>query len=156
MRFWPVLLGCAPRRSELAALECAHIQQRDGRWVFVDLVGKGKRIRTVPIPPFVKVAIDAWTAAAGLSAGPLFRRVRRRKYPEKTPAALSERMIWYIVTKYARQAGLVNKLAPMIRAVPAPDYAVNLAGTSSRFNSCSATPPSSDIWERGSVASVSV
>jgi hypothetical protein len=29
-------------RSELAALECGHIQQRDGRWVFVDLVGKGK------------------------------------------------------------------------------------------------------------------
>jgi len=66
-----VLLGCAMRRSELASLECAHIQQRDGRWVFVDLVGKGKRIRTVPIPPFVKVAIDAWTAAAGLSDGPL-------------------------------------------------------------------------------------
>jgi len=40
---------------------------------------------TVPIPPFVKVAIDAWTAAAGLSKGPLFRRVRRREYPEKTP-----------------------------------------------------------------------
>jgi integrase len=58
-----VLLGYALRRSELAALECAHGQQRDGHWVFVDLVGKGKRIRTVPIPPFVKVATDAWTAA---------------------------------------------------------------------------------------------
>ena len=80
--------------------------------MWVDLVGKGKRIRTVPIPPFVKVAIDAWTAAAGLSEGPLFRRVRLRKYPEKTPAALSERMIWHIVTKYARQTGIVDKLAP--------------------------------------------
>jgi integrase len=66
-----VLLGCELRRSELAALESRHIQQRDGRWVFVDLVGKGKRIRTVPIPPFVKVAIDTWTAAAGLSGGSL-------------------------------------------------------------------------------------
>jgi integrase len=81
------LLGCALRRSELAALDCGHVQQREGRWVFVDLVGKGKRIRTVPIPPFVKVASDAWTASAGLSEGPLFRRVRRRKYPEKTPEA---------------------------------------------------------------------
>jgi hypothetical protein len=44
----------------------------------------------------VKVAIDAWTAAAGLSEGPLFRRVRRRKYPETTPVALSERMIWHL------------------------------------------------------------
>src|SRR5215813_13288453 len=78
-----VLLGCALRRSELAALECGHIQQRDGRWVFIDLVGKGKRIRTVPIPPFVKVAIDAWTAAAGLSEGPSFRRVRLPQHPEK-------------------------------------------------------------------------
>jgi len=107
-----VLLGCALRRSELAALECGHVQQRDGRWVFVDLVGKGKRIRTVPIPPFVKVATDAWTAAAGLSEGPLFRRVRRREYPEKTPQALSERMIWHIVMKYARKTGLVDKLGP--------------------------------------------
>jgi integrase len=107
-----VLLGCALRRSELAALQCRHIQQRDARWVCVDLVGKGKRVRTVPIPPFVKVAIDAWTATAGLSDGPLFRRVRRREYPEKTPTALSERMIWHIVSKYAQQTGLVNKLAP--------------------------------------------
>ena len=45
---WPYQ-GCALRRSELAALESKHIQQRDGRWVFVDLVGQGKRIRTVPI-----------------------------------------------------------------------------------------------------------
>ena len=80
--------------------------------MFVDLVGKGKRIRTVPVPPFVKVAIDAWTAAAGLSQGALFRRVRRRKNPETTPEALTERMIWHIVTKYARQTGLVDKLAP--------------------------------------------
>jgi len=47
-------LGCALRRSELAALESRHIQQRDGRWVFVDLVGKRKRIRTVPIPAWSK------------------------------------------------------------------------------------------------------
>jgi hypothetical protein len=46
--------------------------------------------------------MDAWTAAAGLSDGPLFRRVRRRKYPEKIREALSERMIWHIVMKYAR------------------------------------------------------
>jgi integrase len=106
------LLGCAVRRSELAVLECRDIQQRDGRWVFVDLVGMRKRIRTVPVPLFVKAAIDAWTAAAGLSQGPLFRRVRRRKYPEKTPEALSEGMIWHIVMKYARKTGLVDKLGP--------------------------------------------
>src|SRR5262249_38475116 len=61
-RFWRCFLGCNLRRSELAPLECGHIQQRDGCRVFVDLVGKEKRIPTAPIAPFVKVAIDAWTA----------------------------------------------------------------------------------------------
>ena len=35
-----VLLGCGLRRSEVAALTVAHVQQRDGRWCIVDLVGK--------------------------------------------------------------------------------------------------------------------
>ena len=106
-----VLLGCGLRRSELATLEPRHIQQRDGRWVFIDLVGKGRRIRTVAIPPFVKIAIDEWTAAAGVTDGPLFRRVRHRKYPQSTPAALSERMVWHVVMKYARELN-IDRLAP--------------------------------------------
>src|SRR6266403_1818429 len=39
-----VLLGCGLRRSELAALTMSHVQQRDGRWCIVDLVGKHGRI----------------------------------------------------------------------------------------------------------------
>src|ERR1700732_1769498 len=35
-----VLLGCGLRRSEVAVLTFGHIQQRDGRWCIVDLVGK--------------------------------------------------------------------------------------------------------------------
>ena len=57
-----VLLGCGLRRSEVAALTMEHIQQRDGRWCIVDLLGKHGRVRTVPMPTWVKVAIDAWTA----------------------------------------------------------------------------------------------
>lgn len=53
-----VLLGCGLRRSEVAALSFTHIQQRDGRWCIVDLVGKHRRIRTIPMPTWVKVAID--------------------------------------------------------------------------------------------------
>src|ERR1022692_1550780 len=55
-----VLLGCGLRRSEVAALTFAHLQQRDGRWCIVDLVGKHGRVRTAPMPTWVKVAIDAW------------------------------------------------------------------------------------------------
>ena len=35
-----VLLGCGLRRSEVAALTFAHVQQRDGRWCIVDLKEK--------------------------------------------------------------------------------------------------------------------
>ena len=62
-----ILLGCGLRRSEIAALTVAHIQQRDGRWCIVDLVGKHGRIRTTPVPNWVKVAIDAWAAPAAIS-----------------------------------------------------------------------------------------
>ena len=64
-----VLLGCGLRRSEVAALTMGHIQQRDGRWCIVDLLGKHGRIRTIPMPTWVKVAIDAWAAAAGVTDG---------------------------------------------------------------------------------------
>ena len=59
-----VLLGCGLRRSEVAALNFAHIQQRDGRWCVVDLVGKHGGVRTAPMPNWVKLAIDAWTCMA--------------------------------------------------------------------------------------------
>jgi len=45
-----LLLGAGLRREEIVSLEVENIQQRDGRWRIADLIGKRKRIRTVPIP----------------------------------------------------------------------------------------------------------
>src|SRR5437588_10477605 len=67
-----VLLGCGLRRSEVAALTFGHVQQRDGRWCIVDLVGKHSRVRTVPVPTWTKVAIDGWTSAVSLTGGFVF------------------------------------------------------------------------------------
>jgi len=72
-----VLLGCGLRRSEVASLTMGHIQQRDGRWCIVDLFGKHGRVRTVPMPTWVKVVIDAWTVPAGVVDGHVFRPVNR-------------------------------------------------------------------------------
>ena len=72
-----VLLGCGLRRSEVAALTFAHLQQRDGRWCIVDLVGKHGRVRTAPMPTWVKVAVDAWASPAGVAEGYVFRPVNR-------------------------------------------------------------------------------
>lgn len=53
-----ILIGCGLRRAEAAALKLEDIQLRDGRWVIADLNGKGGHIRTVPVPDWVKKAID--------------------------------------------------------------------------------------------------
>ena len=44
-----LLLGCGLRRSEVVGLTLDQLQLRDGRWVIVDLIGKGRRLRTVPV-----------------------------------------------------------------------------------------------------------
>src|SRR5947207_4678975 len=72
-----VLFGCGLRRSEVASLTHGHVQQRDDRWCIVDLRGKHGRVRTVPMPTWVKVTIDAWTAAANVVDGHIFRPVNR-------------------------------------------------------------------------------
>jgi integrase len=99
-----VLLGCGLRRSEVAALTFAHVQQRDGRWCIVDLVGKHGRVRTVPVPTWTKVAIDAWTFAAGLVDGYLFRPVSRADRP--LGERLGEKVVWQMLRRYAEAIGI--------------------------------------------------
>jgi site-specific recombinase XerD len=72
-----LLLSTGLRRSEAASLELRQIQQRDARWVIVDLIGKGNKIRTVPMPSWCKAAIDAWTTAAGITTGAVLRPVNK-------------------------------------------------------------------------------
>ena len=99
-----VLLGCGLRRSEVAALTFAHIHQRDGRWCIVDLIGKHGRVRTMPMPTWVKVAIDAWTSAASVSNGFVFRPVNRadRMGGER----LGEKVVWQMLRVYAEAVGM--------------------------------------------------
>jgi site-specific recombinase XerD len=104
-----VLLGCGLRGSEVAALRMGHIQQRDGRWCIVDLVGKHGRVRTVPMPTWVKVAIDSWTTTAGVVDGHVFRAVNRADHAQT--AAPSEKVVWQLLQGYAAAAG-VPGIAP--------------------------------------------
>jgi site-specific recombinase XerD len=104
-----VLLGCGLRRSEVAALAFIHVQQRDGRWCIVDMVGKHSRVRTVPTPTWVKVAIDAWAFAAGLAEGRVFRPVNRGDKVQGD--AMSEKVVWQMLQQYATDAG-VPGIAP--------------------------------------------
>jgi integrase len=98
-----VIIGGGLRRSEAAALTFGHIQQRDGRWVMVAITGKGNRVRSIPIPSWVKLAIDEWATAANLSQGLVFRAMNKGdaiKHESMTPQAIRD-----IVKYYGEQIG---------------------------------------------------
>jgi site-specific recombinase XerD len=72
-----VLIGCGLRRAEASIFSVHHIEQREGRWAIVDIVGKRDKMRTVPMPSWAKSAIDAWTYSAHIEEGFIFRRVNK-------------------------------------------------------------------------------
>lgn len=110
-----VLVGCALRRDEVLKLKPSQIVQREGRWVFADVLGKGNKYRTVPIPAGVKARIDDWlNAQERLDFGPdfkLFCPIKRGGRIPQESVALSDSAIAYIVRVRAEGAGL-GKIAP--------------------------------------------
>lgn len=104
-----MLIGCGLRRAELLVLRLDSIQQREDHWVIADLVGKGGHIRTVPIPTWVKTAVDEWTAAAGITHGPVFRAIN--KTGRVWGDGMSPKVLWDVVRAAAARAG-IDKLAP--------------------------------------------
>jgi site-specific recombinase XerD len=99
-----VMVGCGLRRSELASLEFRHIQQREGRWVIVDLIGKGQRVRSVPMPSWAKAAIDDWAAAADIHEGRIFRSVNRGGHVHG--AGMTPEAVFKIVRAAALRIGI--------------------------------------------------
>ena len=104
-----MLFGCGFRRSELVGLELDNIQMRQGHWAVVDLIAKGGHIRTVPIPIWVKDALDQWTRAAGVSEGKIFRAVAR--LGKVWGDGVSQNVVWYVVRTCCERAGLEH-IAP--------------------------------------------
>ena len=58
---------CGLRREEAAALKFGQLQERDGRWVLVDVLGKGDKLRSIPVHPLAAVAIRQWCEHAGIT-----------------------------------------------------------------------------------------
>jgi integrase len=98
-----MLVGCALRRQELASLDLATIQSREGRWVLVDLVGKGGRVRTIAIPFWVRTGVEAWLAAAGIEKGRLLRAVSKSG---KIKESMSDWSVWSVVQQCAEVIGI--------------------------------------------------
>jgi integrase len=97
------------RRAELLPLCVEAIQQREEHWVIADLVGKAGHVRTVPIPMWVKAAVDACTAAAAITEGPVFRAIN--KAGRVWGDGMSPKVLWDVVRAAARRAG-IDELAP--------------------------------------------
>jgi len=99
-----LLLGCGLRRGEAVALTAGHIQQRDGRWVIVDLRGKHGRLRTIAVPAWVKQAVDLWCAASEISNGRVLRSLNRHR--QVTGDSLSPQAVLAVAVYYGEQLGL--------------------------------------------------
>jgi len=99
-----LLLGCGLRRQELAQLKVNDIVEREGRAVIVDLVGKGRRVRTVAVPYWVKQSVNQWIAAAGLTKGPLLRPVSKAGKVGET--GLGDWSVWSVVERCAKEIGI--------------------------------------------------
>jgi site-specific recombinase XerD len=104
-----MLFGCGFRRSELVGLELDEVQMRQGHWAVVDLIGKGGHIRTVPIPEWVKAALDQWIRAARVTDGRIFRAVARAG--KVWGKGISQNVVWYVVKGCCERAGLEH-IAP--------------------------------------------
>jgi len=108
-----LLIGCGLRRAELVGLGMEDLQVRQGHWVIADLIGKGKHIRTVPVPVWAKRAVDEWTTAAAIDGGPIFRRVSRLE--NIWGDGITPKAIWHIVKGAAKRAGIRDLAAHDLR-----------------------------------------
>jgi site-specific recombinase XerD len=99
-----VLIGTGVRRVEGASLTVEHIQERDGRWVIVDLVGKRNKTRSVPLPAFAKALVDRWLKAAGITSGRIFRPVNKGDH--LAGEGMTPQSIYIAIVGYAKALGM--------------------------------------------------
>jgi integrase/recombinase XerD len=99
-----LLVACGLRRDELVRLDVPHLQLREERWVLLDIEGKGRRVRTVPVPLWVKQLLDRWLAESEITEGPLFRTLRKggKLGPHE---AVSEDLVYTLVRRCGSAIG---------------------------------------------------
>ena len=131
-----MLFGCGFRRSELVGLELDDIQMRQGHWAVVDLIGKGGHIRTVPIPNWVKAALDQWTRAAEVTEGKIFEPSPEGKGVGQRHLAECRVVRGQDLLRESRAWSILHRMtcAGRVRSCATPAV-VSL----SRFSSCSGT-----------------
>lgn len=110
---WLLQLGL--RREELCGVTLADLGEERGHRT-VRILGKGGKDRVLPLKPSLWNATLAYLETSGRAldrepgTAPLFTSTRPRA--EKAAARLTARMVWYIVTRYVRAAGIKKRISP--------------------------------------------
>lgn len=108
-----VLFYCGLRRSELCELRTSSLGEERGYKV-IRLRGKGDKERIIPLKPEVWEAIEYYLKIARKDLKedqPLFTPNRNNRSGE-TDKHLDSSMVYYIVTRYSREAGVANRVSP--------------------------------------------
>lgn len=108
-----VLFYCGLRRSELCDLRNSSLGKERDQFIF-RLRGKGNLERVIVVVPAVWSALQHYfkmTRKALQRDEPLFSPVRNNRTGDRAKP-LDPSMIFYIVTKYAKIAGIANRVSP--------------------------------------------
>ena len=102
-----VLYATGLRVSELIALTFDQLNMRQG---LIRCVGKGNKERLVPLG---EISLD-WLQQYLLESRPdlLKGTVSEDLFPTKRGKAMSRQAFWYLIKRYAKQAGIEKKLSP--------------------------------------------
>lgn len=104
-----LLLYLGVRRSEVAGLRIGSLGQERAHHT-LRVVGKGEKVRLLPVPPLVLDAITTYLQRSGrMDAADdeaLFQPTMNRAHGGVTAKALHSDSIWRIVTRYAKRAGI--------------------------------------------------
>lgn len=79
-----LMLSCGLRREDVAKLRGVDLAMVGGRWVLLNIVGKGRRVGTIPVAGWAADAVHKWWEVRGVWAGivagsevlPMFTTVR--------------------------------------------------------------------------------
>lgn len=102
-----VLYATGLRVSELVGLKLEHVNTRQG---VIRCIGKGNKERLVPVG---EVALDwlqkyMWESRPALLNG----RVTDDMFPTRRGKAMTRQAFWYLIKRYALQAGIDKDLSP--------------------------------------------
>lgn len=103
-----LLLYCGLRRDEALRVRFEHVRIVEQRPCLVNLIGKGDKMRSVPMPAWLFRAIQEWIDAAGLTDGHIIRALPGWNAKVIGPGRMSKVGLWDVVKRYAKKLGIAE------------------------------------------------